>query len=107
MWVVQIRRILQRRPGTCTYCCAGILSDEIDAEASDNGASVVLVQAIKGEAVVEQGCGLMEHLTSHLDVHLGSRLGYCLCGCQELIERWVNVAVGHSANFSERLRPRK
>ena len=53
-----------------------ILSNEIDAGPSDNGASVVFVQTIKGEAVVKQGRGLAERLTSHLEVSLESCLGY-------------------------------
>ena len=74
-----------------------VLSNEIDAQPSDNGAGVVFVQIVKGEAVVEQSRRLLEHLTSHLEVHLGAFLGYCLCGCQELIERWVYGAGWHSA----------
>ena len=64
----------------CVHRCARILSNEIDAEPSDNGVGVVFVQTIKGEAVVEQSRGLTEHLTSHLEVHLGACLGYCLRG---------------------------
>ena len=44
--------------------------NEIDAEPSDNVASVVLVQTIKGGAVTEQSRSLTEHLTSHLEVRL-------------------------------------
>ena len=105
-WVVQIPRSVQRCPGTCPHRCAGILSNEIDAEPSDNRASVVLVQTIKGEAVVEQSRGLTEHLTSHLQVHPGPCLGYCLRGRQELVKQWACAASGHSANLSEHLRPR-
>jgi hypothetical protein len=75
-WVVQISRNLQRCPVTCTRRCAGILSNEIGAELSGNGASVVFVQTIKGQAVAEQSRGLTEHRTSHLQVHRGSGLGY-------------------------------
>src|SRR6266536_3230474 len=103
--VVQISRSLRRCLGTRMHRDAGILSNEIDAQPSDNGASVVSVQTVKGEAVVEQSRRLMEHLTSHLEVHLGPCLGYCLCGCQELIERWAYGAGRHSASLSGRPRP--
>ena len=55
---MQISGNLLRCPGTCTHRCAGILSNEIDAEPIGNVASVVFVQAIKGEAVVAQSRGL-------------------------------------------------
>ena len=103
--VVQISRILQGCVGTCAHRGAGILSNEIDAQSSDNGTSVVSVQTVKGEAVVEQSRRLVEHLTSHLEVHLGPCLRYCVCGCQELIERWPYVAGRHTANLSVRPRP--
>ena len=35
--------------------------------------------------------------TSHLEVDLGPRLGYCLRGCQELIERRVSTVLGAMA----------
>ena len=90
--------------GTRAYCGAGILSNEIDAQPGDNGACVVCIQAVKGEAVVEQSRRLMEHLTSHLEVDLGPRLGYCLRGCQELIERRLYGAGCHGASLSGRPR---
>jgi hypothetical protein len=45
-------------------------------EPSDNGASVVFVPTATGEAVVKQGRGLAERLTSHLEDSLGPCLGY-------------------------------
>jgi len=45
-WVVKISRSLQRRPGTCAYGSAEICSNEIDAQPSDNGTSVVFVQTV-------------------------------------------------------------
>ena len=81
-------------PGNARARDAGILSNEIDAQPSDNGASVVSVQTVKGEAVVEQSCRLMEHLTSHVEVHLGPCLSDCLCGCQELIDGGSKVLCG-------------
>jgi hypothetical protein len=86
---------------------AGVLGNEIDAQPSDNGARVVFVQIVKGEAVVEQSRHLMEHLTSHLEVHFGPCLGNCLCGHQELIERWAYGAGRHPASVSVRPRPGK
>jgi hypothetical protein len=32
--------------------------------------------------------------------HLGRALGYCLCGCEELIERWAYGAGRHGASVS-------
>ena len=92
-------------PGTCADRGARIFSNEIDAQPCDNGAGVVTVQTVKGEAVVQQRGRLMEHLTSHLQVHLGPCLGYGLCGGQELIERWANGAVRHTDTLSARPRP--
>jgi hypothetical protein len=106
-WVVQISGSFQRCLGTCANRRAGILSNEIEAQPSDNGASVVSVQTVKGEAVVEQSRGLMEHLTSHLEIHLGPLRSNCLCSCQELIERWAYGAVRHSASLAVRPRPGK
>ena len=102
---MHISRSFQRCLGTCAHSGAGILSDEIDAQPSDNGAGVVPVQTVKGEAVVEQSRRLMEHLTSHLEVHLGPCLSDRLCGCQELIERWADGAVRHTVSLSVRPRP--
>lgn len=97
-WIVQIPRRLQRCLGTCAHSGAGIPSDEIEAQPSDNCAGVVFVQTVKGEAVVEQSRRLQEHLASQLEVHLGPCLSDCLRGCQELIERWANGAVRHTAS---------
>jgi hypothetical protein len=47
-WVVQIPRSLQRCLGTCPHRGAGILRNEIVAQPSDNGASVVWVQTVQG-----------------------------------------------------------
>jgi hypothetical protein len=93
---VQISRSLQRCLRTCAHGGAGILRNEIDAQPSDNGASVVFVQTVKGKAVVEQRRRLKEYLTSHLEVDLGPCLRNCLRGCQELIEWWVYGAVRHT-----------
>jgi hypothetical protein len=60
----------------------------------------VFVQTVTGEAVVEQRRRLLEHLTSQLEIHLGPCLGYCLCGCQELIERWADGVGRHTASLS-------
>ena len=103
--VVQICRNLQRCLGTGAYRGAGILGNEIDAQPSDDGTRVVGIQTVKGEAVVEQSRRLMEHLTSHLEVDLGPRLGYCLRGCQELIEWRLYRAGCHGASLSGRTRP--
>src|SRR5919107_56943 len=46
LWIVQISRVLQRRSGTCTYRGARICSNQIGAQPSDNGTSVVFVQTI-------------------------------------------------------------
>jgi hypothetical protein len=80
---MQISRSLHRCPRTCAHRGAGILSNEIDAQPSDNGGGGVFVQTIEGETVVEQSRRLLEHLASHLEVYLGPRLGYCFCGCQD------------------------
>src|SRR3954453_22979350 len=106
--VVHISRTLQRRPGSCPYRCARISSDEIDAQPGDNCTSVVFVQIVQDEAVVEQGRRLEEDLTSHLEIHLGPCLGYCLCGSQELILEWWPCVVGrHTASLSTGSRPGK
>ena len=60
----------------------------------------MFVQPVKGEAVVEQSRRLLEHLTCHFEVDLGSLLGYCLCGCEELIERSAYGAGRHCASLS-------
>jgi len=106
-WVMQIAGSLQRLLGPSAYRSAGIIRNEIDAQPSDDGASVVFIQTVKGEAVVEQSRRLMEHLASHLEVHLGPCLGDRLCGCPELIERWVDGAGRHCASLSGRSRPSK
>src|SRR3954453_14759066 len=106
--VVHIARSVQRRPGPCPYRCARISSDEIDAEPGDNGTRVVFVQIVQDEAVVEQGRRLVEDLTSHLEIPLGSCLGYCICGSQELIlEGWPCGGGRHTASLSTRSRPGK
>src|SRR5215213_2310604 len=43
LWVVQISRSLQRRPGPCAYRSAWIHGNEIDAQPSNNDTSVVFV----------------------------------------------------------------
>lgn len=65
---MQVSRILQRCLGTCAHRDAGILSNEIDAHASDYGTGVVFVQIVEGEAVVEQNRRLLEDLTSQVKV---------------------------------------
>ena len=65
---MQVSRILQRCLGTCAHRDAGILSNEIDAQASDYGTGVVFVQIVEGEAVVEQNRRLLEDLTSQVKV---------------------------------------
>src|SRR5262245_58831054 len=81
--VVQVSGVLQRRLGMCAHRGAGILSNEIHAQPRDDGAGVVVVQTVESEAVVEQGRRFEKHLASHLEVHLGPCLGYCLCRRQE------------------------
>lgn len=107
IWVVQISRSLQRRLATCAHRSAWILSNEVDAQPSDDGACVVFVETVEGEAVVEQSRRLVEHLTSHLEVHLRPGLGYCLCGCEELIEWRSYGAGGHGGSVSGHPRPGK
>ena len=80
---MQISGILQGCPGACAHRGARIRSNEIDAQPRDHGVSVVSVETVQGEAVVEQSRCLLEHLTSHLEVRLGPRLRYRLRGCQE------------------------
>ena len=99
---MHIARSLQRCLGTCADRSARILGNKIDAQPSDNGARVVLVQAFKGETVIEQCRRLLEDLTGHLAVHLGSFPGYCICGCQKLIERWTYGAGRHDVTLAGR-----
>jgi hypothetical protein len=93
---VQVSRTLQRCSATRANRGTGIRSNELDAQPSDNGFSVVFVQTVQGEAVVEQSCHLEDHLTSHLEIHLRTSLGDCLRGRQELIERWTHGAGRHA-----------
>jgi hypothetical protein len=93
--------------GTCAHRSAGTFGNEIDAQPSDNGCCVVFVQTVEREAVVEKNRRLVKHLTSHLEVHLGACLSHCLCGRQELFERWPYAVGRHTANLSGRPRPGK
>ena len=91
--------------GTCAHRGAGIRGNEIDAQPSDNGGGVVFVQTVEGEAVVEQSRRFKEHLTSHLEVHLGP----CPLLPQPL-PNWSNGgfhAGRHTASVSMRPRPSK
>lgn len=106
-WVVQISRILQRCLGTCAHGGAGIRGNKVDTQPTDNGIGVVSVQTVKGEAVVEKSRRLEEHLTSHLEVHLWPCLGYCLRGCQKLIERWAYGGGRHTASLPVTVRAGK
>jgi hypothetical protein len=92
---------------TCAHRGARIRSNEVYAQPRHNGTGVVFIETVKGEAVVEQGGRLVEDLTCHLEVHLGPSLGYCLCGCQELIERWAYGAGRHTPTLSVRTRSSK
>lgn len=93
---MQVSVTLQCRLGTCAHRGTGILSNQIDTKPSDNGPSIVFVQTIQGQAVVEQRCRLVEYLAGNLEIHLGSRLGYGRCSRHELIERWVNGTGWHT-----------
>jgi hypothetical protein len=52
----------------CSECTLSE-ADPVD-QPSDNGAGVVSVQTVTGEAVVEQSRRLREHLKSRLEVHV-------------------------------------
>ena len=104
---MQISRILRCGPGPSAHRSARILGDEIDAQPIYDGTRVVFVQTVEGDTVVEQGRHLVEHLTSHLEVHLGTCAGDFLCGDQELVERWAYAAGRHAANVSVRPGPGK
>ena len=86
---------------------APICSNEIDAQTGDHGLSVVFVQTVEHEAVVEQSRHLEEHRTSHSEIHLGTCLGDCIGGCQELIERWTYGAGRHTGSLAVRSVPAK
>lgn len=65
-WVVQVSGSLQRRLRTPAHRRAGILGNEVDAQTSHDGTRVVFVETVQGEAVVQEGRRLVEHLSSHL-----------------------------------------
>ena len=95
-WVVQVAGMFQGCPGPCTYCSARVVSDEIDAQTGDNGTGVVFVQAVEGEAVVEQRRGFSEYLSNHLEVDIGPCLNYCLGSRHERLESWALRAQRHT-----------
>jgi hypothetical protein len=64
LWVVQVSRTVRGCSGTCAHRGAGIGGNQIDAQPSGDGFSVVFVQTVEGEALVEQSRSLEEHLTS-------------------------------------------
>jgi hypothetical protein len=97
---VQVAWSIQRRPGTRTHRGAGIRSNQIDAQSGDDGAGVVFVQTVEGKAVVEESRRLEEYLTSHLGVHVRSRLDNCLRGRQELVEWRVHLVEWHVGSIS-------
>lgn len=62
----------------------------------------MFVQTVKGKTVVDQSRRLKENLASDLKVDFGPLSGYCLGGCQELIEGWAGVG-RRTARLSMRL----
>lgn len=100
LWVVQIARSLEGFPGPRTYRRAWVLSDQIDAQASDYGIGVVLVQSVEDEAVVQQRRGLVEHLSSHLEVDIWPRVSNCIGSRHELLEGWTWLARRHTASLA-------
>jgi hypothetical protein len=52
-WDMHVFRSVQCCLGSCAHRGAGILTDEVDAQPSDDGLGVVGVQTVKGETLVE------------------------------------------------------
>jgi len=94
---VQISGSQQRFLGTRAHRGAGVWSNEVDAQPSDNGVCVVLVQPVKCKAVVKQSRRLKEDLASNLEVHVRPGLSDCVRGRHELIEGRPRSDVLHAA----------
>ena len=105
--VVHIASSLQRCRGTRADRSTRVRGNKIHAQPSDNDARVVVVQAVQGETVIEKCRRLTEDLTGHLEIHLGSLAGHCLCGCQKLVEGWAYGARWHTVTLAERPPPDK
>ena len=86
---MQIARIRQRGLGSCPYRGTWVIRDQIDAQASDNGMGVVLVQSVEDKPVVKQGRGLAEHLSSQVEVNIRPGMGHGIGGRHELRECWT------------------
>jgi hypothetical protein len=88
---MQVVCIIQGLPRPRPNCLARVLDDQVDAQPSDNSFRVVLIQAVKGQAVVEQCRRLKEHFLGDREVNVRSGWGDGNGGRHELIEgraRW-------------------